>query len=413
MSRAGKKAPVVGPVVIEVKGCTPATAAASRDSRSEFGRGGARIFAGLRSTKGRGEFLLCQAARFAMMCEILKPDCTFIHLQEKPRRTPPLFDNEYSDEDSKAVEVKPEKSAIPLSSSHRIRQPTSNRETKKPSQRTVATWRRGEDHMEPSAKMLALIEQLRIAEKAGDKTIVYSQCSSPFFYHLSRIVNDDAHRDVDAGLAGDGFGAMRHPEFAVRWENAERGARCHPCHVPQDKWAQSDPDQHKMRRRWTEPHLRQPGRQVSTPQLVPPLLFYFYLSCCVLCCCVDVSYVFFSMDLSWNYAAESQAYDRVHRLGQEKDVFVKRLVVENTIEERMLRLQDVKKGARIIIYPLFLTHYLNKHAYVLSRIGRCGSRRRYRCKTQQVKCQGDQSCACSHFSAISLFLSTSVFVFLL
>ena len=51
------------------------------------------------------------------------------------------------------------------------------------------------------------------------------------------------------------------------------------------------------------------------------------------------------MDLSWNFAAESQAYDRVHRLGQEKDVFVKRLVVENTIEERMLRLQDVKTGA--------------------------------------------------------------------
>lgn len=52
----------------------------------------------------------------------------------------------------------------------------------------------------------------------------------------------------------------------------------------------------------------------------------------------------YSMDLSWNFAAESQAYDRVHRLGQEKDVFVKRLVVEETIEERMLRLQDVKMG---------------------------------------------------------------------
>jgi SNF2 family DNA or RNA helicase len=48
------------------------------------------------------------------------------------------------------------------------------------------------------------------------------------------------------------------------------------------------------------------------------------------------------LDLSWNYASESQAYDRVHRLGQEKDVFVKRLVVKNTIEERMLRLQEVK-----------------------------------------------------------------------
>ena len=66
------------------------------------------------------------------------------------------------------------------------------------------------------------------------------------------------------------------------------------------------------------------------------------------------------MDLSWNFAAESQAYDRVHRLGQEKDVLVKRLVVENTIEERMLRLQDVKKGARNHCLSLFLSNNLKK-----------------------------------------------------
>jgi len=58
------------------------------------------------------------------------------------------------------------------------------------------------------------------------------------------------------------------------------------------------------------------------------------------------------MDLSWNYAAEAQAYDRYvspasmrrlavaiselrcHRIGQEKEVHVKRLVVEDTIEDR-------------------------------------------------------------------------------
>lgn len=90
------------------------------------------------------------------------------------------------------------------------------------------------------------------------------------------------------------------------------------------------------------------------------------------------------MDLSWNYAAESQAYDRVHRLGQEKDVFVKRLVVENTIEERMLRLQDVKKGACIMTLS---SHSLCfKKCVRLSRIGRCSSRRRYRCQTKQAKC---------------------------
>jgi SNF2 family DNA or RNA helicase len=48
-----------------------------------------------------------------------------------------------------------------------------------------------------------------------------------------------------------------------------------------------------------------------------------------------------SLDLSWNYASESQAYDRVHRLGQEKDVFVKRLVVRNTIEERCVDISSL------------------------------------------------------------------------
>jgi SNF2 family DNA or RNA helicase len=41
-----------------------------------------------------------------------------------------------------------------------------------------------------------------------------------------------------------------------------------------------------------------------------------------------------NLDLSWNFATESQAYDRVHRVGQEKEVAIKRLVVKNTLEER-------------------------------------------------------------------------------
>lgn len=41
-----------------------------------------------------------------------------------------------------------------------------------------------------------------------------------------------------------------------------------------------------------------------------------------------------SLDLSWNYASEAQAYDRVHRVGQTKNVFVKRFVIRDTIEER-------------------------------------------------------------------------------
>lgn len=48
------------------------------------------------------------------------------------------------------------------------------------------------------------------------------------------------------------------------------------------------------------------------------------------------------MDLGWSEAVENQAFDRVHRLGQIRNVFVERLVINNTIEERILTMQERK-----------------------------------------------------------------------
>ncbi|MBS1190606.1 MAG: SNF2-related:Helicase, C-terminal:SWIM Zn-finger [Rhodocyclaceae bacterium] len=44
----------------------------------------------------------------------------------------------------------------------------------------------------------------------------------------------------------------------------------------------------------------------------------------------------------WNPAVENQATDRAHRLGQDKPVFVYKLVVSGSIEERILALQEKK-----------------------------------------------------------------------
>ena len=49
-----------------------------------------------------------------------------------------------------------------------------------------------------------------------------------------------------------------------------------------------------------------------------------------------------SLDLWWNVAVELQAFDRVHRLGQKKEVFITRFLVRNTVEERLLDLQQQK-----------------------------------------------------------------------
>ena len=48
------------------------------------------------------------------------------------------------------------------------------------------------------------------------------------------------------------------------------------------------------------------------------------------------------LDPWWNPAVERQATDRAHRIGQDQPVFVYKLVVEGSIEERMLALQDRK-----------------------------------------------------------------------
>ncbi|CAL5211710.1 unnamed protein product [Lathyrus oleraceus] len=51
----------------------------------------------------------------------------------------------------------------------------------------------------------------------------------------------------------------------------------------------------------------------------------------------------FLMDPWWNPAVERQAQDRIHRIGQYKPIRIVRFVIENTIEERILKLQEKKE----------------------------------------------------------------------
>ncbi|KAJ2936849.1 hypothetical protein H1R20_g266, partial [Candolleomyces eurysporus] len=51
-----------------------------------------------------------------------------------------------------------------------------------------------------------------------------------------------------------------------------------------------------------------------------------------------------SLDLAWSRAVESQAWDRVHRLGQTRSVNVQRLVIAETVEDRIMALQERKQS---------------------------------------------------------------------
>ena len=48
------------------------------------------------------------------------------------------------------------------------------------------------------------------------------------------------------------------------------------------------------------------------------------------------------VDPWWNPAVEQQAIDRTHRIGQDKNVFAYRMICKNTIEEKILKLQEEK-----------------------------------------------------------------------
>ena len=51
----------------------------------------------------------------------------------------------------------------------------------------------------------------------------------------------------------------------------------------------------------------------------------------------------FILDPWWNPAVEAQAIDRTHRIGQTRRVFAYRIIARDTVEEKVLALQDSKR----------------------------------------------------------------------
>jgi non-specific serine/threonine protein kinase len=49
------------------------------------------------------------------------------------------------------------------------------------------------------------------------------------------------------------------------------------------------------------------------------------------------------LDPWWNPAVEMQAADRTHRIGQDKPVFIYKFIARDTVEEKILQLQERKK----------------------------------------------------------------------
>uniref|UniRef100_A0A1I7SZ69 Helicase C-terminal domain-containing protein n=1 Tax=Caenorhabditis tropicalis TaxID=1561998 RepID=A0A1I7SZ69_9PELO len=66
------------------------------------------------------------------------------------------------------------------------------------------------------------------------------------------------------------------------------------------------------------------------------------------------------VDLHWNPALEQQACDRIYRMGQKKEVFIHRLIVKGTVEQRVLELQEKKTALAASILDGTATRKMNK-----------------------------------------------------
>lgn len=53
----------------------------------------------------------------------------------------------------------------------------------------------------------------------------------------------------------------------------------------------------------------------------------------------------------WNPAVENQATDRAHRIGQKRQVFSYKMICQNTVEEKILKLQEMKRDVADAIIP--------------------------------------------------------------
>ncbi|HEX8892814.1 MAG TPA: DEAD/DEAH box helicase, partial [Terriglobales bacterium] len=141
-----------------------------------------------------------------------------------------------------------------------------------------------------SAKLEALLEQLREVLDEGHKALVFSQFTS-----LLRIVRDRLDRSGSTYTYLDG--ATRDRQACVeRFQNDEK------CR-----------------------------------------LFLISLKAGGLGLNLTAAEYVFILDPWWNPAVEAQAVDRTHRIGQTRPVFAYRLIARDTIEEKVLQLQNSKR----------------------------------------------------------------------
>lgn len=143
---------------------------------------------------------------------------------------------------------------------------------------------------ETSAKLEALLEQLREVLSAGHKALVFSQFTSMLKILRSRLDSEGVEYEYLDGKTRD------------RQKPVERFQNDADCK-----------------------------------------LFLISLKAGGLGLNLTAAEYVFLLDPWWNPAVEAQAVDRAHRIGQKRAVFAYRLIARDTVEEKVLELQKTKR----------------------------------------------------------------------
>lgn len=143
---------------------------------------------------------------------------------------------------------------------------------------------------EPSAKLDVLLDQLNEVLEEGHKALVFSQFTS-----LLHIVSE------------------RLKQSEITYEYLDGKTTNRQAHVER---FQNDPD---------------------------CKLFLISLKAGGLGLNLTAADYVFILDPWWNPAVEAQAVDRAHRIGQDRQVFAYRLIATDTVEEKVLQLQQTKR----------------------------------------------------------------------
>lgn len=82
----------------------------------------------------------------------------------------------------------------------------------------------------------------------------------------------------------------------------------------------------------------------GNPELTGPVVLLASLKACGAGINLTAASRVYLFDPWWNPAVEEQAMDRIHRIGQTQEVKMIRMIARNSIEERVLELQQKKKN---------------------------------------------------------------------